>query len=135
MLVWLIVFIIPLPGLYDYCPKFKFWLKFSVYYIWLMLASLIMIPLSITRPGSVDNARLGAKLMTPMSRVLGLSWSLQGQVELLTSTQPCVIVANHQSSVDLLGMFQIWDAVGRMSVIAKQSLMYYGPFGKRIIIQ
>merc|ERR1712029_543865 len=55
--------------------------------------------------------------------------SLQGNVGHLSSKEPCVIVANHQSSVDLLGMFHIWDMVGRMSVIAKQSLVYYGSFG------
>jgi len=129
MNVWLILLIIPLPGLYDYCPKFKYWVKFAVYYFWLMSASLIMIPLSLIRPGSVENARMGAKMMNPLSRLLGIRWSLQGNIEHLSSKEPCVIVANHQSSVDLLGMFYIWDMVGRMSVIAKQSLMYYGSFG------
>lgn len=129
MIVWWILLIVPLPGLYDYCPKFRCWVKFSVYYVWLMLASLVMIPLSLARPGSVDNARIGAKLMKPMNSLLGISWSLRGNVELLSLTQPYVIVANHQSSVDILGMFHIWEMVGRMTVIAKQSLMYYGTFG------
>jgi len=129
MIVWWILLIVPLPGLYDYCPRFRCWVKFSVYYIWLMLASLVMIPLSLARPGSVDNARIGAKLMKPMNSLLGISWSLRGNVELLSRSQPCVIVANHQSSVDILGMFHIWEMVGRMTVIAKQSLMYYGTFG------
>ena len=130
MICWIILFVIPLPGLYEYCPKFKYWLKFTVYYIWLMAASLLMIPLSLLNPGSVDNARLGARLMCPLTRLLGISWRLRGEVGLLERQQPCVIVANHQSSVDLLGMFHIWGRVGRMAVIAKQSLQYYGSFGE-----
>merc|ERR1719445_345244 len=72
---------------------------------------------------------MGAKMMNPLSRLLGIRWSLQGNVGHLSSKEPCVIVCNHQSSVDLLGMFHIWDVVGRMAVIAKQSLSYYGTFG------
>ena len=130
MLVWILLAVVPLPGLYDYCPRFRYWLKFSLYYLWLMLASLLIIPLSLTRPGSVDNARLGARMMNPLTKILGIHWKLRGHVELLRLRAPCVIVANHQSSVDLLGMFHIWDRVGRMAAIAKHSLLYYGPFGK-----
>merc|ERR550539_1046466 len=68
-------------------------------------------------------------MMNPLTKILGIHWKLRGHVELLRLRAPCVIVANHQSSVDLLGMFHIWDRVGRMAVIAKQSLSYYGTFG------
>ena len=135
MLVWILLAVVPLPGLYDYCPRFRYWLKFSLYYLWLMLASLLIIPLSLTRPGSVDNARLGARMMNPLTKILGIHWKLRGHVELLRLRAPCVIVANHQSSVDLLGMFHIWDMVGRMAAIAKHSLLYYGPFGKQSCCQ
>jgi len=129
MLIWLLVIVVPLPGLYDYCPRFRYWLKFSLYYFWLMGASLLIIPLSLTRPGSVENARLGARMMNPLTRMLGIQWRLKGQTELLRLKRPCIIVANHQSSIDLLGMFHIWEEVGRMAAIAKHSLLYYGPFG------
>ena len=119
-----------LPALYDHFPTFQFWLKFAVYYAWLMFSSLIIIPLSLIRPGSVDNAKLGAKLMKPVSALFGIDWTISGNVELLSMKSACVIVCNHQSSVDLLGMFHIWDIVDRMAVIAKQSLAFYGTFGK-----
>ena len=127
---WLVVTAISLPCLYDLCPKFKYWLKLAVFYTWLMISSLVIIPLSLLRPGSVDNARLGARLMRPVSSLFGINWTLSGNLELLKMHSACVIVCNHQSSVDLLGMFHIWDIVGRMAVIAKQSLAYYGTFGK-----
>jgi len=117
------------PYLYDYYPKFRCKLKFVLYYLWLTMASFLMIPLSLARPGSVENARLGSALMRPLSSLLGLWWEVGGEVDLLNREEACVIVANHQSSVDLLGMFHIWSKLGRVSAIAKQSLMYYGSFG------
>ena len=125
--------------------------------------SLVMIPLSLLRPGSVENARLGSLLMLPLSKVLQLDWQVEGevmntlnissrmsclliypdslfhlfppppgQVELLQREESCVIVANHQSSIDLLGMFVIWSQLRRVAALAKQSLMYYGSFGERV---
>lgn len=88
-----------------------------------------MIPLSLLRPGSVVNARLGSALMRPLSTLLGLGWVVKGEVHLLDRDEACVIVANHQSSIDLLGMFHIWSKLNRVAAIAKQSLMYYGTFG------
>ena len=127
--VWVMAVALPLPGLYDCCPVFRYWFKFGVFYCWLMFSSLLMIPLSLLRPGSVENARLGAKLMRPVSALMGIDWTISGNVDLLNRKEAFVIVCNHQSSVDLLGMFHIWDIVGRMAVIAKQSLSYYGTFG------
>jgi len=94
-----------------------------------MVASLLMIPLSLTRPGSVENARVGSMLMRPLSSLLGLKWKVEGEVHLLDREEACVIIANHQSSIDLLGMFHIWSKLHRVAAIAKQSLMYYGTFG------
>jgi len=128
-LIWLMAVALPLPGLYDFCPGFRYYFKFGLFYGWLMFSSLLMIPLSLTRPGSVENARLGARLMRPVSALMGIDWTISGNVDLLNRDEAFVIVCNHQSSVDLLGMFHIWDVVGRMAVIAKQSLSYYGTFG------
>jgi lysophosphatidate acyltransferase len=41
-----------------------------------------------------------------ISTVLGLKWELRGR-EHLEKDQACIIVANHQSSLDILGMWQI----------------------------
>eukprot|EP00092_Neocalanus_flemingeri_P102864 GFUD01131582.1.p1 GENE.GFUD01131582.1~~GFUD01131582.1.p1 ORF type:complete len:167 (-),score=44.04 GFUD01131582.1:31-531(-) len=131
MLAWVVaILLLPIPYLYDNLPQFRFRLKFSVYYLWLTLASFFMIPLSLLRPGSVVNARLGSALMRPLSTLLGLGWEVEGEVHLLDREEACVILANHQSSIDLLGMFHIWSKLSRVTAIAKQSLMYYGSFGE-----
>ena len=74
---------------------------------------------------------------------------VRGETDLLKRPEACVVVANHQSSIDVLGMFVIWgrssilngcvlsllimvfllDRLKRVAALAKQSLMYYGSFG------
>jgi len=130
MYSWVLaILLLSIPYLYDHYPGFRFRFKFALYYLWLTMASLLMIPLSLLRPGSVENARLGSVLMRPLSSLLGLCWVVEGEVELLDREEACVIVANHQSSIDLLGMFHLWGKLNRVAAIAKQSLMYYGTFG------
>lgn len=40
----------------------------------------------------------------PISTLLGLRWIVKGK-EYLEKEQACIIVANHQSSLDVLGIF------------------------------
>ena len=40
-----------------------------------------------------------------------------------------ILVVNHQSSFDLLGLFQLWNICGKMSILGKKELCYLGPFG------
>ena len=94
-MVWLLLsmaLFLPVPYLYDTKPWFKFRLKvigrklhreqifypqFCIYYLWLTFMSFLMIPLSMARPCSVTNAVLGAKLMIPLSGLLGLDWKVK----------------------------------------------------------
>lgn len=39
----------------------------------------------------------------------------------------CIIISNHQHSLDILGMFQNWP--DHMTVVAKRGLLFAGPFG------
>lgn len=40
-----------------------------------------------------------------------------------------MIVVNHQSSFDVLGLFHLWHVCGRLSILGKKELYYLGPFG------
>lgn len=59
---------------------------------------------------------------------MGLRWELRGR-EHLDQDVACIIVANHQSSLDLLGMFYLWPIMGRCTAIAKKEVFYAWPFG------
>lgn len=63
-----------------------------------------------------------------ISTILGLRWQLRGR-EHLEKDQACIIVANHQSSIDILGMFDIWPVMNKCTVVAKKELWYAWPFG------
>jgi len=41
----------------------------------------------------------------------------------------CVILINHQSMVDLLGLAEIWPVMQRCTVISKKAIFYLWPFG------
>lgn len=53
---------------------------------------------------------------------------VEGQ-EYLTKNESFVVVANHQSFLDMLGMFPCVTLLRRCSFIVKRELLYTGPFG------
>ncbi|TDG42199.1 hypothetical protein AWZ03_011374 [Drosophila navojoa] len=63
-----------------------------------------------------------------VTALIGLRWELRGK-EHLEKDRACIIVANHQSSLDVLGMFNIWHVMNKCTVVAKRELFYAWPFG------
>lgn len=72
--------------------------------------------------------RLASAVCHHVSTLLGLRWELRGR-EHLEKEQACIIVANHQSSLDILGMFDIWPVMDKCTVVAKKEIFYVWPFG------
>ncbi|XP_060055352.1 1-acyl-sn-glycerol-3-phosphate acyltransferase beta isoform X2 [Erinaceus europaeus] len=58
--------------------------------------------------------------------VYGLRFSVKG-LEKLEGDQPCVIISNHQSILDMMGLMEILPK--RCVQIAKRELMFMGPVG------
>ncbi|CAH1970936.1 unnamed protein product [Acanthoscelides obtectus] len=81
------------------------------------------------RPKNVQNLLIASYFCKRISKIIGLNWILQGK-EQLEKDQACIIVSNHQSSIDILGMFDIWRIMGKCTVISKREVLFYsGPFG------
>lgn len=72
--------------------------------------------------------RLASRVCKFVSNILGFKWEIRGH-EFLAKEQACVIVANHQSSLDILGMFDLWPIMEKCTVVAKRELFYAWPFG------
>ncbi|XP_043276381.1 1-acyl-sn-glycerol-3-phosphate acyltransferase alpha isoform X2 [Venturia canescens] len=72
--------------------------------------------------------RLASSICHHVSTLLGLRWELRGR-EHLEKEQACIVVANHQSSLDILGMFDIWPVMDKCTVVAKKEIFYAWPFG------
>jgi len=63
-----------------------------------------------------------------ISFLLGIQWEVRG-AEFLSQKRACVAVANHQNSLDVLGMFCLWKWLKRCSAVAKKEIFYAWPFG------
>ncbi|XP_014259114.1 1-acyl-sn-glycerol-3-phosphate acyltransferase alpha [Cimex lectularius] len=117
-----------MPILYEHNRVFRYYFKFFVYYGFIMITSIIVIPIMIWKPRNVENLILASYLCRNISDLLGLKWELRGG-SYLSKDEAYVIVANHQSSIDILGMFELWPVMKKCTVVAKKELLYAGPFG------
>ncbi|CAH1107127.1 unnamed protein product [Psylliodes chrysocephalus] len=120
--------ILILPFLYESSHAFRYHLKFFLYYAIVMINSIILIPVYFFKPGDVKNLLIASDFCRGITNILGLRWTLRGK-ENLEKEQACIVIANHQSSLDILGMFNFWRVMGKCTVIAKKELLYTGPFG------
>ncbi|KAK6641084.1 hypothetical protein RUM44_012785 [Polyplax serrata] len=75
----------------------------------------------------VKNKRYAADFLKRLGGLLGIKWEERDMQNMLEGG--AIVIANHQSSLDLLGMFQIWRVMGKVTAIAKKELFYIWPFG------
>ncbi|CAG5018795.1 unnamed protein product [Parnassius apollo] len=79
-------------------------------------------------PKCVYNAKFSASILKHVTKLYDLKWELR-RGEILAEERGAIIVSNHRSSLDILGLFNIWELVDKLTVIAKKELMYAFPFG------
>ncbi|XP_011879603.1 PREDICTED: 1-acyl-sn-glycerol-3-phosphate acyltransferase alpha [Vollenhovia emeryi] len=126
--VILVGFLLVLPFLYETSRTFRYYFKFLIYYGVVMVNAALLMPVISLRPGNVKNFLLASSLCHHISTLLGLRWELRGR-EHLEKNRACIIVANHQSSLDILGMFDIWPVMDKCTVVAKKEIFYAWPVG------
>lgn len=56
-----------------------------------------------------------------------MKWELRG-AEHLSKDECYIIVSNHQSSLDVLGMLNFWHVMDKCTVVSKKELLYVLPF-------
>ena len=104
-------------------------IKYTLYACSVMCAAIILQPLFFIRARNASNIRLAALALNPVLRLFGLKYRVEN-AEVLDNDGPCVIVANHQSSLDFIGMMNIWpEHVRYCTILAKRELIWAGPFG------
>ncbi|XP_076351983.1 1-acyl-sn-glycerol-3-phosphate acyltransferase beta-like isoform X2 [Tachypleus tridentatus] len=108
---------------------FKFYTKLVCYYLVLIIVPLVTIPLSIFRPGDPKNILYNSwvvhHIVVPL---FGVNWEVRNE-ERLKTKEPCILVCNHQSSLDILGMMYIWPLFSPCIAVLKRELLFTGPFG------
>uniref|UniRef100_A0A182R6B4 1-acyl-sn-glycerol-3-phosphate acyltransferase n=1 Tax=Anopheles funestus TaxID=62324 RepID=A0A182R6B4_ANOFN len=126
--LFLICAIILMPIFYETSSRFRYYFKFVVYYGVVILNSFILIPVFLFRPCDVRNLILASKLCRLASPIISMKWEVRG-AEHMSADRAMVMVANHQSSLDILGMFDFWHIMDKCTVIAKRELFFAWPFG------
>lgn len=93
-----------------------------------MVLALLAIPLCFLKSGGrdVENMRHIRSLVRHVKYFLGLRFDVSGWEHLQTEG-PYVIISNHQSSLDVLGLMEILP--DRCTMIAKKELIYAGTVG------
>ncbi|GAB6023344.1 hypothetical protein CHUAL_008145 [Chamberlinius hualienensis] len=108
---------------------FKFNCKLILYYALILFASLITIPFTLFRPGNVENTLIAGFFFRMFCSIFGIRWEIKG-VENIDKNNPCVVLCNHQSSIDVMGMMEMWPYLARCCPMIKRELKYLsGPFG------
>ncbi|XP_069556973.1 1-acyl-sn-glycerol-3-phosphate acyltransferase beta [Brachyistius frenatus] len=107
---------------------FVFYFKKCFYVAWMMALALLAIPLCVLKSGGrdVENMRIIRSLARHVKYFLGLRFDVSGWEHLQTEG-PYVIISNHQSSLDVLGLMEILP--DRCTMIAKKELIYAGTVG------
>ncbi|CAG0904804.1 unnamed protein product [Cyprideis torosa] len=129
-IIWSLIFF----GCVAFTLVFRFrnaahyYMKFAFYIIYVSGTALFLIPIAIFQPKNVKNANIGTRWSRWTNSILEIQWEVEGQ-EHLAVDQGAIVVSNHQSMLDYLGMCELWDVAGKLTAVAKKEILYSGPFG------
>ncbi|XP_014357857.2 1-acyl-sn-glycerol-3-phosphate acyltransferase alpha [Papilio machaon] len=118
-----------LKQLFSETPNFiKYKSKFLIFYFTASVVSLILMPFFVFNPKNVMNSLFGTQIIKHVTKVIEVKWFLRNG-KVLAEDRGAVIVSNHQSSLDILGMFNIWHVAVKIAAIARKEIFYVWPFG------
>uniref|UniRef100_A0A7M4ELT1 1-acyl-sn-glycerol-3-phosphate acyltransferase n=1 Tax=Crocodylus porosus TaxID=8502 RepID=A0A7M4ELT1_CROPO len=112
--------------MYYYSATFRYYTKVTVLDGYLIAISIVSLPFFVAHGRTVENMRIIRTVMCPIRYLLGIKVKVQGK-ENLDIEGPYVIVANHQSNVDFIVMFEALPE--RCVTVAKKEILYMGTFG------
>ncbi|KAJ8038989.1 1-acyl-sn-glycerol-3-phosphate acyltransferase alpha [Holothuria leucospilota] len=110
----------------------RFYCKYWIFNSTFGILGIIVLPVLMLSPGDSSNARW-AGILTRMTvkHIYGIKLKICGW-ENLKEERPFIIVCNHQSSVDNIGMMEVIPE--NTVCMMKKSLKYAGPFGLAAIL-
>lgn len=124
--VFILIFLV-VPVIYSFSGAFRYYVKIGIYYaIVLSLATFICIA-GWYKPFHVDNYKILKHSFWCVKYILGIEMEVRGKKHLDIIDGPYIITCNHQSSLDFMGMMEIWP--DRCTSLAKKELRYAGVFG------
>ncbi|XP_059049164.1 1-acyl-sn-glycerol-3-phosphate acyltransferase alpha-like [Achroia grisella] len=118
-----------LKQLFSETPNFiKFKSKFFIFYIWSSIIAIVLLPFFVFNPKNVKNSLFASQIVKHITKVLEIKWHLRNG-KVLAEDRGAVVVSNHQSTIDILGMFNIWHVADKVAAIARKEIFYVWPFG------
>ncbi|XP_018614723.1 1-acyl-sn-glycerol-3-phosphate acyltransferase alpha-like [Scleropages formosus] len=125
--LWVVLAML-VPVLLCTSSTFVFYFKKCFYMAWMMILAAITIPICVLKSGGrdVENMRIIRFMVRHVKYLLGLRFEVSGWQHFQLEG-PYVIISNHQSSLDVLGLIEVLP--DRCTSIAKKELMYAGTVG------
>jgi len=111
--------------LLTFSPKFNYFAKFTYLYLAYIFLSLVILVILLPRPRNPSNGELAARILRMASYPISLTFTIDGE-EKLHNQSAAVLLLNHQSSLDLMSLMEIWPIMKMASPVAKRSLLYTG---------
>ncbi|KAL1373659.1 hypothetical protein pipiens_018536 [Culex pipiens pipiens] len=108
--------------------KFKYYAKFGMIYFTTQGLTTLWTPISLLSPLNIVHARIISTISSYATTLLPITWELRN-ARVLKEAKGAVVMANHQSSMDILGLMMLWDILKDVISIAKKELLYLIPFG------
>ncbi|XP_053138035.1 1-acyl-sn-glycerol-3-phosphate acyltransferase beta [Hemicordylus capensis] len=114
--------------LLELSPALKFRAKVGLYCVLCLLASALTAPVCLlwNRGRTVHNMRIIKNVVRSFKYLYGLRFEVKG-LKHFEIEGPCVIVSNHQSILDMMGLMEVLP--DRCVQIGKRELLYFGSVG------
>ncbi|XP_050011014.1 1-acyl-sn-glycerol-3-phosphate acyltransferase beta [Alexandromys fortis] len=125
---WLTAALLLLLLLVQLSRTARFYVKIGFYCVLCLSFSAVASIVCLLRHGgrTVDNMSIISWFVRSFKYVYGLRFEVRGQKKLEVDG-PCVIISNHQSILDMMGLMEILPK--RCVQIAKRELLFTGPVG------
>lgn len=105
---------------------FRYHARMGLFYLYLVAICILLLPVMLINGRSPKNLKLISRMMDPARGLFQISSEIRGY-ENMIQDRPCVIVSNHQTSLDVFGMAELYPE--NPSFMAKHSLKYLWPVG------
>ncbi|XP_033329668.1 1-acyl-sn-glycerol-3-phosphate acyltransferase alpha isoform X1 [Megalopta genalis] len=110
------------------CERMRYYIKFCFFIFIAATVPTISIPFMLLRIRDWRNAIPTAWCLKLGMRLLGVQYHVRGKENLVQNSGSIVLI-NHQSSIDLTVLAELWLLKRKSIVISKKEVMYFGPFG------
>ncbi|CAI5790243.1 1-acyl-sn-glycerol-3-phosphate acyltransferase alpha-like [Podarcis lilfordi] len=123
----LFLLIVLLIGVLFFSQRSDVYCKMVLFYGWIVVMIILVPPwVALIRGSRVENLKILCFVMRQVRYLLGVKITVQGS-ENLNTKGPYMVVANHQTILDILGIAEVLP--DRCVILSKKELKYMGPMG------